>query len=43
MVTEEPPNKVTEYLLEAPIVSFFPRTAYAEGGMQKSLLIKSLA
>lgn len=34
---EEPPGKVTEYLLAAPIVRFFPRTAHAEGGMQDSL------
>lgn len=40
---EEPPGKVTEYLLAAPIVRFFPRTAHAEGGTQESLLIKSLA
>lgn len=40
---EEPPGKVTEYLLAAPMVRFFPRTAHAEGGTQESLLIKSLA
>lgn len=35
MVIEEPPDKVIEYLLEAPVVRAFPREAYAEGKMKK--------
>lgn len=35
MVIEEPPEKVTEQLLEAPVVRAFPREAYAEDKMKK--------
>lgn len=34
MVIEEPPEKVLEQLLEAPVVRAFPREAYAEDKMK---------
>ena len=36
MIIEEPPDKVIECVLEAPVVRAFPRDAYAEGKMKKT-------